>query len=139
MLYTITHKLGGNLNPTPANQLLQQQKKPSALSAALAPLWQTVTSVDEKKQMSKKDLLNYAQGAFDIDDETHNRLMEEVKDEKVELTFLHMYLFVQFIYSEKATKFCDISTVDLTVTTYRGFFLMRLFVLEKIRINQNSH
>ena len=89
MLYTITHKLGGNLNPTPANQLLQQQKKPSALSAALAPLWQTVTSVDEKKQMSKKDLLNYAQGAFDIDDETHNRLMEEVKDEKVQLTFLH--------------------------------------------------
>ena len=89
VLYTITHKLGGNLNPTPANQLLQQQKKPSALSAALAPLWQTVTSVDEKKQMSKKDLLNYAQGAFDIDDETHNRLMEEVKDEKVQLTFLH--------------------------------------------------
>ena len=87
MLYTITHKLGGNLNP--ANQLLQQQKKPSALSAALAPLWQTVTSVDEKKQMSKKDLLKYAQGAFDIDDETHNRLMEEVKDEKVQLTFLH--------------------------------------------------
>ena len=62
---------------------------PSALSAALAPLWQTVTSVDEKKQMSKKDLLIYAQGAFDIDDETHNRLMEEVKDEKVQLTFLH--------------------------------------------------
>ena len=62
---------------------------PSALSAALAPLWQTVTSVDEKKQMSKKDLLIYAQGAFDIDDETHNRLMEEVKDEKVQLNFLH--------------------------------------------------
>ena len=56
------------------------------MSAALAPLWQTVTSVDEKKQMSKKDLLKYAQGAFDIDDETHNRLMEEVKDEKVQLT-----------------------------------------------------
>ena len=62
------------------------------MSAALAPLWQTVTSVDEKKQMSKKDLLIYAQGAFDIDDETHSRLMEEVKDEKVQLTFLHTYL-----------------------------------------------
>ena len=24
---------------------------------------------------------------------------------------------VKFIYSEKATKFCEISTVDLTVTT----------------------
>ena len=88
VLYTITHKLGGG-NPNPANQLLQLQKKPNALSAALAPLWQTVTSADEKKQMSKKDLLKYAQGAFDIDDETHNRLMEEVKDEKVQLTFLH--------------------------------------------------
>ena len=26
-------------------------------------------------------------------------------------------LAVKFIYSEKATKFCEISTVDLTVTT----------------------
>ena len=49
----------------------------------MAPLWQTVTSADEKKQMSKKYLLKYAQEAFDIDDETHNKLMEEVKDEKV--------------------------------------------------------
>ena len=70
---------------------------PSALSAAMAHLWQTVTSVDEKKQMSKKDLLIYAQGAFDIDDETHNRLMEEVKDEKVQLPFLHTYLFFSYI------------------------------------------
>ena len=28
-----------------------------------------------------------------------------------------MSFFVKFIYSEKATKFCEISTVDLTVTT----------------------
>ena len=27
---------------------------------------------------------------------------------------------VKFIYSEKATKFCEISTVDLTVTAYVG-------------------
>ena len=27
-------------------------------------------------------------------------------------------LLVKFIYSEKATKFCEISTVDLTVTTW---------------------
>ena len=26
---------------------------------------------------------------------------------------------VKFIFSEKATKFCEISTVDLTVTTYK--------------------
>ena len=36
--------------------------------------------------MSKKYLLKYAQEAFDIDDETHNKLMEEVKDEKVSWT-----------------------------------------------------
>ena len=30
---------------------------------------------------------------------------------------------VKFIYSEKATKFCEISTVDLTVTTYDKFTL----------------
>ena len=36
-----------------------------------------------------------------------------------EKSFLrHMY--VKFIYSEKATKFCEISTVDLTVTTFIG-------------------
>ena len=28
-------------------------------------------------------------------------------------------LHLKFIYSEKATKFCEIFTVDLTVTTYR--------------------
>ena len=28
-----------------------------------------------------------------------------------------MRLLLKFIYSEKATKFCEISTVDLTVTT----------------------
>ena len=27
---------------------------------------------------------------------------------------LHFYLLLKFIYSEKATKFCEISTVDLT-------------------------
>ena len=27
------------------------------------------------------------------------------------------FFFLKFIYSEKATKFCEISTVDLTVTT----------------------
>ena len=31
--------------------------------------------------------------------------------------FTYKYLTVKFIYFEKATKFCEISTVDLTVTT----------------------
>ena len=38
--------------------------------------------------------------------------------------FFHIQMFltnkailIKFIYSEKATKFCEISTVDLTVTT----------------------
>ena len=29
-------------------------------------------------------------------------------------------MLVKFIYSKKATKFCKISTLDLTVTTYLG-------------------
>ena len=32
---------------------------------------------------------------------------------------------LQFMYSEKATKFCKISTVDLTVTTYSHPFNKR--------------
>ena len=85
VLYTITHKLGNAQNSQHlANQFLQmQQKKPNALSAALAPLWQTVTSESKNKQPSKEDLLTYAQEAFDIDDETHLKLMDEVKVEKV--------------------------------------------------------
>ena len=79
MLYTITHKLGGNSNL--GNHLLQLQKKPNALSAALAPLWHTVNN--ENEQMSKEELLKYAQEAFDIDEETHHKLMDEIKDEKV--------------------------------------------------------
>ena len=34
------------------------------------------------------------------------------------MIFLNSML--KFIYSEKATKFCGISTVNLTVTTYLG-------------------
>ena len=87
VLYTITHKLGNAQNSQQgnlANHFLQmQQKKPNALSAALAPLWQTVTSDNKNKQPSKDDLLTYAQEAFDVDDETHAKLMEEVKEEKV--------------------------------------------------------
>ena len=30
------------------------------------------------------------------------------------------WMVLKFIYSEKATKFCKISTVDLTGTTYIG-------------------
>ena len=37
-------------------------------------------------------------------------------------------IYVKFIYSEKATKFCEISTVDLTVTTEDKF---------KVEISQN--
>ena len=31
--------------------------------------------------------------------------------------FSRFFQYVKFIYSDKATKFCEISTVDLTVTT----------------------
>ena len=35
--------------------------------------------------------------------------------------YCHLYLcIVKFIYSEKATKFCEISIVDLTITMYIG-------------------
>ena len=39
--------------------------------------------------------------------------------EPLHVVFCHwpIKLWVKFIYSEKATKFCKISTVDLTVTT----------------------
>ena len=93
VLYTITHKLGhggnrGGGGENLAHQLIQLQKKPAALSAALAPLWQTVTNVGggepDKQPMSKEELLIYAQEAFDIDDENHHKLMGEVKEEKVE-------------------------------------------------------
>ena len=73
-----------------------QQKKPNALSAALAPLWQTVTSESKNKQPSKDDLLTYAQEAFDIDDETHLKLMDEVKDEKVLEYYLRNLLKFKF-------------------------------------------
>ena len=36
---------------------------------------------------------------------------------------------LKFIYSEKATKFCEISTVDLTVTTYEKYTVE---ILQKI-------
>ena len=34
--------------------------------------------------------------------------------------FLERLLDMKFIYSEKATKFCEISTIDLTATKYMG-------------------
>ena len=34
--------------------------------------------------------------------------------------FKVVHYIVKFIYPEKATKFCEISTVDVTVTTYIG-------------------
>lgn len=81
VLYTITHKLGGP-GDSAVSQLIQLQKKPNALSAALAPLWQSV-AIEEKKHLSKQELLKYAQEAFDVDEQTHEKLMEEVKEEKV--------------------------------------------------------
>ena len=54
-MYTITHKLGGNGGSIQAdnqltNKLIQmQQRQPNALSAALAPLWQSVTSASAGK------------------------------------------------------------------------------------------
>ena len=59
-----------------------------------------------------------------------------------------MYIFeVKFIYSEKATKFCKISTVDLTVTTlgqiYGGDFakicgLFRIYELYEIQFSLHT-
>lgn len=94
VLYTITHKLGasgsagGNPNLASINHLrqLQAQKKPNALSAALAPIWHTAVASNEQEsseKLSKEELYKYAQKAFGINDETHDRLMEEVKEEKV--------------------------------------------------------
>ena len=72
------------------NQLLQlqQQGKPNALSAALAPLFQSVqaaASGDQSQQLSKDELFKYAKVAFKMDQETHNKLLEEVKDDKVNI------------------------------------------------------
>ena len=89
MLYTITHKLGGNSGNEAANQLTNQliqlqQRKPNALSAALAPLWQSVAAAeDQNQQLSKEELFKYSQQAFQVDQEIHNKLLEEVKEEKV--------------------------------------------------------
>ena len=33
------------------------------------------------------------------------------------VNYIEKKLTLKFIYSEKATKFCEISTVDLTITT----------------------
>ena len=95
VLYTITHKLGGSSKDQGApnditNQLLQlqQQGKPNALSAALAPLFQSVqaaASGDQSQQLSKDELFKYAKVAFKMDQETHNKLLEEVKDDKVNI------------------------------------------------------
>ena len=35
---------------------------------------------------------------------------------------------VKFIYSKKAIQFCEISTVDLTVTTYQRWWFPKFFV-----------
>ena len=42
--------------------------------------------------------------------------MQEDKHEVLILS-IHVMVILKFIYSEKSTKFCEISTVDLTVTT----------------------
>ena len=89
--------------------LIQLQKKPAALSAALAPLWQTVTNVGaggepDKQPMSKEELLIYAQDAFDIDDETHHKLMGEVKEEKVE--FLAS-IIIAYCWKDRMTLMMD--------------------------------
>ena len=95
VLYTITHKLGttsGNTSTAVANQLTNQliqlqQRNPNAISAALAPLWQSVAaqSNTEKKtqQLGKEELYEYAQEAFQVDKDIHDRLLEEVNEEKV--------------------------------------------------------
>ena len=35
----------------------------------------------------------------------------------MQLADIFKYNYIKFIYSEKATKFCEISTIDLTGTT----------------------
>ena len=36
---------------------------------------------------------------------------------------MDIFLFIKFIYSEKATKFCEISTVDLTITSTDCYYI----------------
>ena len=95
VLYTITHKLGvpsGNSSTAVANQLTNQliqlqQRNPNAISAALAPLWQSVaaqSNVEKKtQQLGKEELYEYAQEAFQVDKDIHDRLLKEVNEEKV--------------------------------------------------------
>ena len=45
---------------------------------------------------------------------------------------------IKFIYSEKATKFWEISTVDLTVTTYRTNTHLQWRFRKKLWPSQNS-
>ena len=47
---------------------------------------------------------------------------EEIRDllSKVKKFLKPFILSLKFIYSEKTTTFCKISTVDLTVTTYKA-------------------
>ena len=85
------------------SQLIQLQKKPNALSAALAPLWQSV-AIEEKKHLSKQELLKYAQEAFDIDEQTHEKLMEEVKEEKVKSLRALCYGALQLSQRESSTR-----------------------------------
>ena len=44
----------------------------------------------------------------------------ETFEKKLQTMGAHNMPCLMFIYSEKATKFCEISTVDLTVTAYVG-------------------
>ena len=109
VLYTITHKLGTTSSASTqaanqlTNQLIQlQQRNPNAISAALAPLWQSVAaqSNTEKKtqQLGKKELYEYAQEAFQVDKDTHDRLLEEVHVEKVRREKLKTIFFLVLLY-----------------------------------------
>ena len=62
----------------------------NAISAALAPLWQSVaaqSNVEKKtQQLGKEELYEYAQEAFQVDKDIHDRLLEEVNEEKVRMS-----------------------------------------------------
>ena len=54
--------------------------------------------------------------------------MHSVFNEYTKYNFYSKYLKIKFMYSEKATKCCEISTLDLTVTTWDK---------SKVEISQN--
>ena len=81
-----------------------------------------MTSVDLKSILGVKRYTVEDKIAFTMKDkieEARNAVVNKAELEKKKYNTNEIRC-LKFIYSEKATKFCKISTVDLTVTTYIG-------------------